>query len=116
MVSNDNEALLCAARQGLGIFAAGEWLMSRDLEAGRLVRVLPEWQLDADAGVYLVRPSARYATAAASAPMGGSAVRRWPALAAPAGLSGIRERLAEERAASRPSLPDNPDTLPPACG
>ncbi|PBD23779.1 LysR family transcriptional regulator, partial [Pseudomonas aeruginosa] len=41
MVSNDNEALLCAARQGLGIFAAGEWLMSRDLEAGRLVRVLP---------------------------------------------------------------------------
>ncbi|HHM7976419.1 TPA: LysR substrate-binding domain-containing protein [Pseudomonas aeruginosa] len=67
MVSNDNEALLCAARQGLGIFAAGEWLMSRDLEAGRLVRVLPEWQLDADAGVYLVRPSARYATAAASA-------------------------------------------------
>ncbi|MBW6154065.1 hypothetical protein KZ844_30630, partial [Pseudomonas aeruginosa] len=49
-------------------------------------------------------------------PMGGSAVRRWPALAAPAGLSGIRERLAEERAASRPSLPDNPDTLPPACG
>ncbi|HEC0414434.1 TPA: LysR family transcriptional regulator, partial [Pseudomonas aeruginosa] len=34
MVSNDNEALLCAARQGLGIFAAGEWLMSRDLEAG----------------------------------------------------------------------------------
>ena len=67
MVSNDNEALLCAARQGLGIFAAGEWLMSRDLEAGRLVRVLPEWKLDADAGVYLVRPSARYATAAASA-------------------------------------------------
>ncbi|MBI7169813.1 LysR family transcriptional regulator [Pseudomonas aeruginosa] len=67
MVSNDNEALLCAARQGLGIFAAGEWLMSRDLEAVRLVRVLPEWQLDADAGVYLVRPSARYATAAASA-------------------------------------------------
>ncbi|MFO6380339.1 substrate binding domain-containing protein, partial [Pseudomonas aeruginosa] len=50
MVSNDNETLLCAARQGLGIFAAGEWLMSRDLEAGRLVRVLPEWQLDADAG------------------------------------------------------------------
>ncbi|MDF5864707.1 LysR family transcriptional regulator [Pseudomonas aeruginosa] len=111
MVSNDNEALLCAARQGLGIFAAGEWLMSRDLEAGRLVR-LPEWQLDADAGVYLVRPSARYATGGGQRvpPMGGSAVRRWPALAAPAGLSGIRERLAEARRLP-PSLPDNPDTL-----
>ncbi|AVR68740.1 TPA: hypothetical protein L6A27_04760 [Pseudomonas aeruginosa] len=38
LVSNDNEALLCTARLGLGIFAAGGWLMSRDLDAG------PPWQ------------------------------------------------------------------------
>ncbi|VVO53615.1 HTH-type transcriptional regulator DmlR [Pseudomonas fluorescens] len=67
MVSNDNEALLCAARMGLGILAGGEWLMTRDLAGGRLVRVLPDWQLDADAGVYLVRASARYNTAAMTA-------------------------------------------------
>lgn len=38
LVSNDNEARLCTARLGLGIFAAGGWLMSRDLDAG------PPWQ------------------------------------------------------------------------
>lgn len=63
MVSNSNEALLSAARLGLGILAGGEWLMKRDLEDGQLVRVLPHWQLDLDAGLYLVRPSARYSTA-----------------------------------------------------
>ncbi|MNG06005.1 DNA-binding transcriptional activator GcvA [compost metagenome] len=67
MVSNDNEALLCAARMGLGILAGGEWLMTQDLAGGQLVRVLPDWQLDADAGVYLVRASARYNTAAMTA-------------------------------------------------
>jgi DNA-binding transcriptional LysR family regulator len=67
MVSNDNEALLSAARMGLGILAGGEWLMTRDIDSGQLVRVLPDWQLDADAGVYLVRPSAKYNTATTTA-------------------------------------------------
>ncbi|HEF4760243.1 TPA: LysR family transcriptional regulator [Pseudomonas putida] len=67
MVSNDNEALLGAARLGMGILAGGEWLMKRELDAGHLIRVLPQWQLDADAAVYLVRPSARYSTAASAA-------------------------------------------------
>lgn len=63
LVSNDNEALLCAARLGVGILAGGEWLMQQDLDAGRLVRVLPDWQLDAAAGIYFVRPSARFSSA-----------------------------------------------------
>lgn len=67
MVSNDNEALLSAARLGLGILAGGEWLMTRDIDNGQLVRVLSDWQLDADAGVYLVRPSAKYNTATTTA-------------------------------------------------
>lgn len=62
--SNDNEALLSAARMGVGILAGGEWLMQHDLDAGRLVRVLPGWQLDTAAGIYFVRPSARYNSAA----------------------------------------------------
>ncbi|WP_416311664.1 LysR family transcriptional regulator [Pseudomonas sp. W03] len=71
LTSNDNEALLSAARTGIGILVGGEWLMKRDLDAGRLVRVLPGWRLDAEAGVYLVRPSSRYDTATAEA------FRRW---------------------------------------
>ncbi|MCC6073905.1 LysR family transcriptional regulator [Pseudomonas sp. GCM10022188] len=64
LTSNDGESLLAAARAGLGILGAGEWLMSRDLEAGRLVRVLPDWLLDGEeGGVYLMRPSARFSPA-----------------------------------------------------
>ena len=48
--SNDNEALLEAARRGVGILAGGDWLMGEDLASGRLVRVLPQWQLDVAAG------------------------------------------------------------------
>jgi len=62
--SNDNEALLEAARRGVGILAGGDWLMGEDLAAGRLVRVLSQWQLDVAAGIYLVRPTARLNTAA----------------------------------------------------
>ncbi|MNN02381.1 HTH-type transcriptional regulator DmlR [compost metagenome] len=61
--SNDNEALLEAARRGVGILAGGDWLMGEDLASGRLVRVLPQWQLDVAAGIYLVRPTARLNTA-----------------------------------------------------
>lgn len=63
LTSNDGESLLAAAREGLGILGAGEWLMSRDLAEGRLVRVLPEWQLDGQGGIYLVRPSAKFSPA-----------------------------------------------------
>ncbi|MFK0033249.1 MULTISPECIES: LysR family transcriptional regulator [Pseudomonas] len=65
--SNDNEALLEAARRGVGILAGGDWLMGEDLARGRLVRVLPQWQLDVAAGIYLVRPTARLNTAALGA-------------------------------------------------
>lgn len=60
LTANDSESLLAAARAGAGILGAGDWLMSRDIAAGRLVHVLPDWQLDTAGGVYLVRPSARF--------------------------------------------------------
>ncbi|MDH4564229.1 LysR family transcriptional regulator [Pseudomonas sp. BN411] len=63
LTSNDNEALLDAALQGLGVLAGGDWLMSRDLLAGRLVHILSEWKLDIRSGIYFVRPSARNAPA-----------------------------------------------------
>lgn len=63
LTANDSESLLAAARADAGILGAGDWLMSRDIDAGRLLHVLPDWQLDAAGGVYLVRPSARFPSA-----------------------------------------------------
>lgn len=63
LTTNDGEALLAAARADGGILGAGEWLMSRDIAAGHLVQVLPDWQLDNTGGVYLVRPSAKFPAA-----------------------------------------------------
>jgi DNA-binding transcriptional LysR family regulator len=47
----------------IGILGAGEWLMSRDIANGQMVRVLPEWDLDAQGGIYLVRASAAFTPA-----------------------------------------------------
>jgi DNA-binding transcriptional LysR family regulator len=63
IVSNDSEALLVTAKAGIGILCAGDWLASRDLAAGTLVRILPDWEVDREGGVYLVRASAILATA-----------------------------------------------------
>lgn len=65
--SNDNSALLEAARAGVGILGAGEWLMAQDLAAGTLLRVLPDWAFDVDGGIYLVRPSAQFTPARTTA-------------------------------------------------
>lgn len=67
MRSNDSSALLEAARAGIGILGAGEWLVTRDMAAGTLVRVLPDWAFDVDGGIYLVRPSAQHAPARTNA-------------------------------------------------
>lgn len=67
LTSNDAESLLAAARAGVGILGAGEWLLGQDLAAGTLVRVLPDWQLDASGTVALVRPSAQHAPATVTA-------------------------------------------------
>lgn len=61
--SEDSIALLEAARAGVGIIGAGEWLMAQDFAAGHLVRVLPDWSFDSDGGIFLVRPSSTLAPA-----------------------------------------------------
>jgi DNA-binding transcriptional LysR family regulator len=58
--SNDSVALLEAARAGVGILGAGEWLVKRDIASGKLIRVLPEWAFGTDGGIYIVRPSTRF--------------------------------------------------------
>ncbi|WP_397463242.1 LysR substrate-binding domain-containing protein [Rhizobium ruizarguesonis] len=61
--SNDIGGLLEAARQGIGIIAFGDWLMSRDFERGTLVQALPAWRFLANKGIYPVRPSKEFAPA-----------------------------------------------------
>jgi DNA-binding transcriptional LysR family regulator len=63
ITSNDNEALLAAALEGVGILAGGSWLVGHHLAEGRLAHILPGWVLDAQSAVYFVRPSARHAPA-----------------------------------------------------
>ncbi|NTX26732.1 LysR family transcriptional regulator [Burkholderia pyrrocinia] len=65
--SNDSIALLEAARAGVGILGAGEWLITRDIAAGKLVRVLPEWAFGTEGGIYIVRPSMRFPLARSQA-------------------------------------------------
>lgn len=63
LTANDSESLLAAACADAGILGAGDWLMSRDIAAGKLLHVLPDWHLDTAGGVYLVRPSAKFPSA-----------------------------------------------------
>lgn len=63
LTSNDNQALLSAALAGAGIMAGGEWLSSAQIANGELLRVLPEWRLDARSAIYFVRPSKTHAAA-----------------------------------------------------
>ncbi len=49
LVSDDGEALATAAVAAAGIMLASEWLVTRELVAGRLVRVLPDWSIEDDA-------------------------------------------------------------------
>lgn len=59
-VSNDGEALLDAARSGMGILGSSSWLVARDIAAGRLVRVIRGWTFDTKSAIYVVRPSIRF--------------------------------------------------------
>lgn len=60
-----NEAATTAAVAGLGILSTGTWGCRAEIEDGRLVRVLPEWEMDATevhalfASGRAVKPSAR---------------------------------------------------------
>ena len=45
IVTNDGQLICEAARGGLGILAQPTYIIQKDLEAGRLVRVLDDWDL-----------------------------------------------------------------------
>ena len=57
LASDDTEALVHAAVAGLGIIYGSDWLVGRELHAGRLVRILPDWVAPNEGGIYVVTPS-----------------------------------------------------------
>ncbi|WP_256672840.1 LysR substrate-binding domain-containing protein [Pseudomonas sp. C1C7] len=67
LTSNDSEALLSAACAGVGILGAGDWLFEKALRNGELMRVLPDWELGERGGIYFIRPSAKFTSAATRA-------------------------------------------------
>ena len=59
-ISNDGEALVEAAKLGVGILGASNWLVAREIAAGRLIQVLPGWKFDTESAIYIVRPSSKF--------------------------------------------------------
>lgn len=57
LASDEPEALVQAGIAGLGIVYGTDWLVGRELADGRLVRVLADWALPDEGGVYVVTPS-----------------------------------------------------------
>jgi len=57
--TNNAEALLATALAGLGIALLPLWLIGPDLEAGRLVHILPEYH-GPDSAIYAVYPPGRH--------------------------------------------------------
>lgn len=64
--TDDNEGAIAAAVAGLGITSTNGWACRRELEAGRLVRLLPDWRL-AGIPVHAYFPLGRATRAAARA-------------------------------------------------
>ena len=57
--SDNSEALLQAALDGLGIALIPEWLATAELRQGTLQHVLPQWQGNNQGGVYAILPPGR---------------------------------------------------------
>lgn len=57
---DDAQAVVQAALAGSGVIMATDWLVGRELAEGRLVHVLPDWQVQGETGVSVVRASIKH--------------------------------------------------------
>jgi DNA-binding transcriptional LysR family regulator len=60
-VTDNSEAALRAAIDGIGVVLAPDWLAGPALGSGALVEVLPGWSVRSDGGVYAILPPGRLA-------------------------------------------------------
>ncbi|GAB5097097.1 LysR family transcriptional regulator [Caballeronia sp. LP006] len=63
MTTDEIDAVLHAARSGVGIMYGTDWLVCRELQSGELVQVLPGWKVDAGEQLSVVRASSKHAAA-----------------------------------------------------
>jgi len=59
-ISDDAEALVLAAVNGHGLLYATDWLVGRELSDGRLVRVLENYPVADEGGIYVVHSSSQH--------------------------------------------------------
>lgn len=64
LASDDAGSVVEAAVAGLGVANTSEWYVTRQLRAGDLVPVLPDWHPSQDGGVYIVTPTSEKTAAA----------------------------------------------------
>jgi DNA-binding transcriptional LysR family regulator len=57
---DDAQAVVQAALAGMGIIMASDWLVGRELAAGRLTPVLTDWEVAGETGVSVIRASVRH--------------------------------------------------------
>lgn len=67
LTTDDGALLVNAALAGLGVFAAAPFMVEHHLDAGRLVRVLPEWRVDHVLPLFVLYPHRAYLPAAVRA-------------------------------------------------
>lgn len=60
---DDAQAVVQAAIAGHGLIMAADWLVQRELADGRLVQVLPDWEVKGETGVSVVRASVKHEAA-----------------------------------------------------
>ncbi|KHJ67277.1 LysR family transcriptional regulator [Pantoea rodasii] len=65
--SDDIDTLKEAAKAGLGVLMAANWLVQKELAEGSLVTVMTDWQPAGEDGVWLVKPSSQLQSAKISA-------------------------------------------------
>lgn len=58
-VTDNSEAMLSAAIDGVGIALAADWLAGPAIRQGKLVEVLPGWVGDLEGGIYAMMPPGR---------------------------------------------------------
>ena len=58
-ITDNSEAMLSAAIDGIGIALAADWLAGPAIREGKLVEILPGWEADLGGGIYAVMPPGR---------------------------------------------------------
>lgn len=63
VICDDGASMRIAAKAGVGICMSSVWNIHAELEAGSLVRVLPDYKIDDNAAIWLVYPKSNVLTA-----------------------------------------------------